>query len=308
MGKELDGKVAIVTGGGRGIGRAYSHALSAEGAAVVVSDLAGGTDGTSAAETVAAEIRAAGGRAVAGHADVADIADVAALVAKAVEVFGRLDILVANAGITRPAPLYKTSPADWNATLAVHATGTFNCIHQAAPELIKGGGGSIVTVGDITTGLYYPKNGAYRAAKAAVAVITQYAAEELGEFNINVNTIMPGATATDMVDAYLGSIAGLGDQFDRFVAKANAHFKRPEGVSVTGPAAPETVPPLGVYLCTDEARAITGHHFQVTGGLIRLVSSHTGATDVRSDDIGWNLGSLGVEIPALVSKAERAQD
>ncbi|NIY69415.1 3-oxoacyl-(acyl-carrier-protein) reductase [Streptomyces malaysiensis] len=296
-----------MTGGGRGIGRAYARALSAEGASVVVSDLADKAGGTSAAETVAAEIRAAGGRAVANHADVADIDDVRRMVETALEKFGRLDILVANAGITRPAPLYRASPADWNATLAVHATGTFNCIHEAAPALIKGGGGSIITVGDITTGLYYPKNGAYRAAKATVAVISQYVAEELREFNINVNTIMPGATATDMVDTYLGSIADLGDEFDKFVATANAHFKRPAGVSATGPAGPETVPPLGVYLCTGQARAITGCHFQVTGGLIRLISSHTEPTDIRSDHNAWNLERLANEVPALVSKAKGSQ-
>lgn len=301
MGSELAGKVAVVTGAGRGIGRAYAHALAAEGASVVVSDLAG--IGPSVAEAVAAEITEAGGRAVANHADVGSLSDVTAMVDAAVTTFGRLDILVANAGIDRPGRLFELDPTDWSATLTVHSTGTFNCIHEAAPALIAGGGGSIITVGDITTDLYYPMNGAYRAAKATVAVITKYVAEELRKHNINVNSVMPGATKTAMVDTYLSSIDRASGEFAEFVAATNKVYERPEGESVTGPAAPETVPPLGVYLCTDEARSITGRFFLTIGGLIRLVGERTAPIDLRTPNSGWALPELRGRLPELLASA-----
>ncbi|MFF3569276.1 SDR family NAD(P)-dependent oxidoreductase [Nocardia jiangxiensis] len=306
MGNELTGKVAIVTGAGRGIGRAYAHALADRGAQVVVSDLAP-ANGTSAAETVAEEIRADGGNAVANHADVSVLSDVARLVETAVATFGRLDILVANAGIARPGRLFDLDPADWNATLSVHATGTFNCIHEAAPALIEAGGGSIITVGDITTDLYYPNNGAYRAAKAAIAVTTMYTAEELREFNINVNAVMPGSTATGMVETYLSSIDRDSGQFESFVAAANKVFERPEGESASAPAAPETVPPLGIYLCTDEARSITGRFFCLANGLIRLVGPRTEPLDIRTTSPIWSTEELEAAVPPLVARIDSAR-
>lgn len=299
MSSLLTGKVAVVTGAGRGIGREYALALVAAGAAVVVSDVAGA--GFSAAEEVAAQIRDGGGRAVATPTDVSVQEDVNALVATATDEFGGLDIMIANAGVARPGKITELPVADWLAMVAVHATGTFHSIQAATPALRQRGGGSIVTVGDITTDLYYPGNGGYRAVKAAVASMTMYAAEELAGSSINVNSIMPGATRTAMVDTYLSSIDRESGDFADFVDRANSVFQRPEGVSVTGPSTADTVPPLGVFLCSDEARSITGRFFITTGGLVRLVGRQNTLTDVRVDGPGWTVEELRKRVPDLVT-------
>jgi NAD(P)-dependent dehydrogenase (short-subunit alcohol dehydrogenase family) len=296
----LDGKVAIVTGAGRGVGRAYVHALAARGVRVVVNDLADGV-GPSPADDVAREVTELGGHAIANHGNVTDYDAVGAMVNAALNAFGRLDIVVANAGIIRPAALTQSSPADWNATLAVHATGTFNCIRQSAQHLIDGGGGSIITTGDATIDLMFPGNAAYRSAKAAVAVQTLYAAAELQEFNINVNSVMPGATATRMMQTYMDS---LGDSADAFTSEVVNRRDKTE--QEAGPAAPATVPPLGVYLCTAPARSITGKLFQVNAGQVRLVTSTTQAAVARADDGVWTPETLAERIPQLVANADLA--
>lgn len=302
MNKQLSGKVAIVTGAGRGVGRAYAHALSAEGALVVVNDLAD-ADGRSPTADVVREIEQAGGQAIANHDSVADFDGVGRMVAQTIDTFGGLDIFVANAGVIRPGLLRTTSPEDWNLTLAVHATGTFNCIRQAAPVMIERGGGSIITTGDITTDLIHPYNGAYRSAKAAIAVTTLTAAEELREFNINVNSVMPGATATRMLDTYFDS---FGDDLDSFRAKVNE--RREKVGKESAPGAPETIPPLGVYLCTSQARHITGKLFQVNWGQIRLVTSATASQSLRAEGDEWTLAELADRVPNLVSEASIAVD
>jgi NAD(P)-dependent dehydrogenase (short-subunit alcohol dehydrogenase family) len=296
----LGGKVAIVTGAGRGVGRAYAHALAVRGVSVVVNDLADGAGG-SPANGVVREVKQLGGQAIANHDNVSDYDAVGALVTAAMNAFGRLDIVIANAGIIRPASLTQISPADWNATLAVHATGTFNCIRQSAQHLIDGGGGSIITTGDATIDLIYPGNGAYRAAKAAIAVQTLYAAAELKGFNINVNSVMPGATATRMMQTYMDS---LGDSADAFTSEVVDRRDKTE--RETGPAAPATVPPLGVYLCTAPARSITGKLFQVNAGQVRLVTSTTQAAVARADDGVWTQEALAERIPQLVADADLA--
>jgi NAD(P)-dependent dehydrogenase (short-subunit alcohol dehydrogenase family) len=298
---QLNGKVAIVTGGGRGVGRAYALALAAQGVSVVVNDLPDATAGPSPAEQVVQEIEEQGRNGTASHDDVADFAGAGRIVATALESFGRLDIVIANAGIIRPALLHECPPADWGATLAVHATGTFNCIRQSAQPLIDAGGGTIITTGDITTDLLFPKNGAYRAAKAAIAVMTLYAAEELRGHGINVNSVMPGATATRMVQTYMNS---LGDDVDEFTADVTR--RRDKTSQEVGPAAPETVPPLGIYLCTPDARSITGRLFQVNAGQIRIVTSTTESQSVRADGAGWTMETLAARIPGLIPQSHPA--
>jgi NAD(P)-dependent dehydrogenase (short-subunit alcohol dehydrogenase family) len=296
----LGGKVAIVTGAGRGVGRAYVLALAARGVSVVVNDLADDL-GPSPADEVVREVKQLGGQAIVSHDDVTDYDAVGAMVTAALKAFGRLDIVIANAGIIRPTALTQSSSADWGATLAVHATGTFNCIRQSAQHLIDGGGGSIITTGDATIDLMFPGNAAYRAAKAAVAVQTLYAAAELKEFNINVNSVMPGATATRMMQTYMDS---LGDSADAFTSEVVERRDKTE--QEAGPAAPATVPPLGVYLCTVTARSITGKLFQVNAGQVRLVTSTTQAAVVRADDGIWTQEALAERIPQLIADADLA--
>jgi NAD(P)-dependent dehydrogenase (short-subunit alcohol dehydrogenase family) len=292
---QFAGKVAIVTGAGRGVGRAYARALAARGAQVVINDLSPDS-GESPASVAAQEITRGGGVAIPNHEDISDFEAAGRLVAHAKDTFGRLDIVIANAGIIRPGLLHTLDPHDWEATIAVHANGTFNCIQQSSEALIGGGGGSIITTGDITTDLLFPKNGAYRAAKAAVAVATLYAAEELRPYNINVNSVMPGATATRMVDTYQNS---LGGELDAFTARVND--RRDKSPSEAPPAAPESVPPLGLYLCLPEARSTTGRLFQINRGQIRMITSSTVSRALRTEAESWTVEDLAKRVPEFLA-------
>jgi NAD(P)-dependent dehydrogenase (short-subunit alcohol dehydrogenase family) len=254
MSGSLNGKVAVVTGAGRGVGSAYALALVGEGASVVVNDLPARDGSHSNAEQVVAEIVAAGGRGVANHGSVSDFAAAEGMVAAAVEQFGRLDILVANAGNTKPVSLLESSASDWADVVAVHLNGTFNCIHHAATRMMQSGGGTIITTGDLQTDLIFPGLGAYRSSKGAIAVLTLQAAWELRRHNINVNSIMPGLTASAMSETYMGSLRA---ERSSFAERARLRYGAAEVGVVKGPVPPETVPPLGVYLCTAAAREIT---------------------------------------------------
>jgi NAD(P)-dependent dehydrogenase (short-subunit alcohol dehydrogenase family) len=159
----LESKVAIVTGAGRGVGAAYARALAAEGAKVVVNDLRGSEDRTpTSAESVVAEIEATGGIAVAHHDSVADFDGARRIVQTAVERFGRLDILIANAAIIRPRFLHEANERDWTDVLAVATNGTFNCIRHGVPHMINAGGGTIIVTGDLVNdklvGTHIPLN------------------------------------------------------------------------------------------------------------------------------------------------------
>jgi NAD(P)-dependent dehydrogenase (short-subunit alcohol dehydrogenase family) len=292
----LNGKVAVVTGSGRGIGREYALALAREGASVVVNDLKG-ENVSSPAEDVAAELEALGARAIASHADVTDPAEVLAMMEQAAEAFGGLDIVIANAGIIQPQRIEDMSGDDWAKVMAVHVNGTFNCIHGAVPFMRERGGGSIVTTGSIARELLFPGLASYRAAKAAIVVLNDYAAAELREANINVNTIMPGATVTRMSETFYES---LGD--DRsFLNSAARRRQGGEGDATPQAAPPETVPPLGVFLCTDEARGITGHAFQMSGVNIGHVTTNSAFAFLEPDDDHWTLDTLAERLPAWLA-------
>ncbi|WP_433207293.1 SDR family NAD(P)-dependent oxidoreductase [Nocardia sp. CA-107356] len=300
MSKRLDGKVAVVTGAGRGIGRAYAHALAAEGAKIVVNDLGAAVDGSgreeSSAAAVAREIVAGGGQAVADTHSVADFDSAEMIMQTAVSAFGRLDILVANAGNIRMAALHESSRGDWQDVMAVHADGTFNCVRHAAPLMRENGGGTIITTGDLAQGFYYPKLGSYRAAKAAILVVTLYAAHELSQFGINVNSVFPGTTSTRMAEAFFD---GLDDK-ESFYADAKEHF---QADSEAAAAEPETVPPIGVYLCTDEGRPITGRSFVMDGPDIGLCTTTSDLSFIAPSTGTWTTEELIARIPEWLTSA-----
>jgi NAD(P)-dependent dehydrogenase (short-subunit alcohol dehydrogenase family) len=293
MTDELSGKVAVVTGGGRGVGRAYALRLAAQGAKVVVNDL--GDASSSPAGDVVAEIEQAGGQALANGDSVADFGGAERIMQAAVERFGGLDILIANAGVIRPTYLADAKASDWDDVLGVHATGTFYCIHHAIPRMLARGGGSIVTTGDIATEVWFPRISSYRAAKAAIVILTQHAANELRDQNINVNAVMPGATETRMAATFLTS---LDDRLDGFAAAAGRRYGA--GEDSAQPAPPETVPPVGVYLCSDEARHITGRLFQMSGNSIGVVVPSAEVTFVAPDDKRWTTEDLRARVPELL--------
>ncbi len=250
MGK-LDGKVAIVTGAGGGLGRCHALGLAAEGAKVVVNDLGGSRDGSGAghsmADGVVAEIKAKGGEAVAHYGSVTNEADAAGMVAKAVEAFGRLDILVNNAGILRDRTFKKMTHAEWDIVIEVHLRGTYLVTRAAWDQMLaQAEGGRIINTSS-TSGLIGNFGQAnYGAAKAGIAGFTRVLALEGMKSGITVNTLAPAAFSRMTEDIMQEG------QADRF--------------------APDKVSPVVVWLCTDDAKDVTGRQFCVGGNRISLLS------------------------------------
>jgi NAD(P)-dependent dehydrogenase (short-subunit alcohol dehydrogenase family) len=239
----LEGKIAVVTGAGNGIGRAHALLFARQGARVLVNDTGGeldGSGGSDAAERVAAEIRAAGGDAVADHTSVATFEGANSIVNHAVEQFGRIDILVNNAGILRDRTLLKMNPEEWQAVLDVHLTGTFACLQAAARRMKdQGTGGRIINTSSSsgTLGNFGQIN--YGAAKAGIHAVTRIAAMELARYGITVNAIAPNAYTRMTRD--LPGIAGMSE----------ATF------------GPQFMAPLVCFLASDRSAHVTGQTFGV---------------------------------------------
>ncbi|HLK11203.1 MAG TPA: SDR family NAD(P)-dependent oxidoreductase [Candidatus Binatia bacterium] len=267
MGERLKGRVAVVTGAGRGIGRAIAALMAAEGAAVVVNDVGAAVDGSGAAADVADEvvraIRAEGGTAVANHDSVSDFRAAEQIVGTAIREFGRIDVLVNNAGILRDRMIFNMSEAEWDAVVAVHLKGTFNCTRHAAVHMRQQRGGRIVSMSS-TSGVFGNTGQVnYGAAKDGIAGLTRVAARDLGRYGITVNAVCPGA-ATRMT-ATVPESAREARAKGRIAGPAGA---RPQALAHMGP---ENVAPWVVYLATDAARDVNGQVFFVMGGLIALL-------------------------------------
>jgi NAD(P)-dependent dehydrogenase (short-subunit alcohol dehydrogenase family) len=264
---DLNGKVAIVTGAGRGIGRAHALALAAAGAKVVVNDLGvslgGEGEDASPAEEVASEIRAAGGEAVVNADDVADFEGARRLVAQAVDAFGRLDVLVNNAGILRDRMLVNMDEAEWDSVIAVHLKGHFAPTRHAADhwrDRAKAGEevrGRVINTSSPSGVFGNVGQANYGAAKAGIAAFTVILAQELARYGVTVNAIAPNAR-TRMTQAAFGELPPA-EGFD--------------------PLAPENNSPLVVALAADEAQRITGQVFFVWGGVVNALQ-------------GWQAGEL----------------
>jgi NAD(P)-dependent dehydrogenase (short-subunit alcohol dehydrogenase family) len=275
----LDGKVAVVTGSGRGIGRAYAEALAGAGAAVVVNDV----DADVAAQTVD-DINKSGGRAVAevvpvGSAEAAD-----RLVNRAVEAFGRLDVMCTNAGILRDKTLWKMTDEDFDLVIETHLRGTFTCARSAAIRMREqGGGGSIVVVSSIAgqRGNFGQTN--YAAAKAGIAAYARTWAMELAKFEIRVNAIVPNA-----ITRMIASIPGMGP----LVEQAERGEPLPDLIRKgMGMGLPEDVAPLLVFLASDEAKDVTGQAIGLGGDKLALWS-HPQEIRVAYRDGGWTADAI----------------
>ena len=286
----LDGKVAVVTGGGRGLGRAHALALAAAGARVVVNDLGGSTlgDGSDAdaANAVAEEIRDAGGQAVANLASVADWQGAATIVEQGVRTFGGVDIVVNNAGINRPASIADMEEIDWDAEIGVHLKGTAAVSHWAAVHWRDRGpepGRALVNTTS-PVGLHpMPSGAAYGAAKAGIAALTQVAAQELAALGVRANAIAP-CGRTRMVEASPTVLARMPrhDGFDRH--------------------APEHVSPLVVYLASPLCR-FTGRIFGVEGGEVALFAPWDAVHLVDNGDAPWTPQALDEALRAFPPQA-----
>ena len=255
----LSGKVALVTGAGHGIGRATAEALAGAGADVAAVDIDG-----AAADATATAVGALGRRATGLAADVGDVAAIDKMVRQVVETFGRVDVLVNNAGVTRRAHLMDLVEADWDRIMRVNGKGVFFCLQRVAREMIPRRSGVIVNIASIAgKGYAGTSNAIYAASKGAVLGLTRIAALQLAPHDINVNAICPGTTVTALSDANLRDRAReQGVPVEEMARRRNAN------IPLGRPNDPEDVAALAVFLAGPGARNITGQSFNVDGGII----------------------------------------
>lgn len=285
-------RVVIVTGAGRGIGRAHALAFADAGARVVVNDVGAALDGSSTGEgpaaDVAAEIAARGGAALASTHDVADFDAARALVDETVEHFGRLDVLVNNAGVVRDRMLVNLGADEWDAVMRVHLKGHFATLRHAGaywraeakagrrPDArvinTSSGAGLLGSVGQAN----------YSAAKAGIAGLTVVAAAELARYGVTVNAIAPSARTRMTEEVFADMMAAPGDGFDAM--------------------APENVSPLVVWLASTESADVTGRVFETEGGKVSLAQSWRRGPEVDKG-ARWQPAELGPVVADLLAKA-----
>ena len=251
-----DTRTVLVTGAGSGIGRASALAFAEAGYRVAAGDL----DESAAAATA----DAAGGGAIAVQADVGDVADIDRMVSTVAAEFGHLDVILNNAGVTRGAYIMNITEEDWDRMHRVNAKGVFFCLQRAAQEMIPRREGRIINIASIAgRGFAGTSNAAYAASKGAVISLTKTAAQQLARHNINVNSICPGVTMTEMVSALVSQRADKeGISLDDAIAKA----VRP--IPLRRANDPSDIAAMAVFLASPGARNITGQCYNVDGGLV----------------------------------------
>lgn len=287
MAKRLAGKVAIVTGAGRGIGRGEALALASEGAKVVVNDLGGARDGSGAAHSpadkVLAEIKKLGGEAVANYDSVATIEGGENIVKTAMDNFGKVDILVNNAGILRDRMLFNMTEEDWDTVLKVHLYGHFYTIKAVSPLFRQQRYGRIIntsSVAGLNATTYGQAN--YGAAKEGIVGLTRKVARDMGRYGVTCNCIRPNA----------GTRLTLSDEMKKARPETMARFEQMK---------PEGIAPLVVWLASDDAANVNGRTFFVEKGRIGLYSEPILEKQLVKDD-GWTIDELFKFMPVTMTR------
>ena len=259
---KLEKKVAIVTGGGQGIGKAVCLALAREGADVMVTDVVSET-----AKVVCEQIEAMGRRSLYMEMDVSNGNHVMDMVKKALRTFGRIDVLVNVAGIFIKSAIEDVSERDWDKVIAVNLKGTFLCSQAVGREMIRQGGGSIVNFASVAGHTPQIYSGAYSPSKAGVVLLTKIMAVEWAKYNIRVNAVSPGPISTPMTDSIYNT--------------ERLRKGRARAIPLNRFGKPEEVAKAVVFLVSDDASYITGHALAIDGGsldsmfyLVGLLSTH----------------------------------
>ncbi len=243
----LKDKVALVTGGARGIGQAIAMAFAKEGADIVVADV-----NLEVAQKTAIDIETLGRKALALEMDVTDYQKVEEGVNKILDKFGKVDILVNNAGITKDNLLIRMSPAEWDAVINVNLKGTFNCIKAVSRPMVKQRSGKIISIASIIGLIGNWGQANYAASKAGIIALTKTVAKELASRNINANAVAPGFIQTDMT-------AKLSE---------DVKAKMMEAIPMAKLGTPEDVANVCLFLASEESRYITGQTITVDGGMV----------------------------------------
>jgi NAD(P)-dependent dehydrogenase (short-subunit alcohol dehydrogenase family) len=280
----LDGQVAAITGAGRGLGRAYALAYAREGARLVVNDV----DAASAASVVD-EVAALGGEAVASDDSVAEPSGAEAIVAAGVERFGRIDVMITNAGADRRGPVLDLDPADWEFTLRAHLFGSIHC-SVAAGRAMRGqdGGGVIVNICSAAFYVGTATLAPYGVAKGGIYGLMRSLAGELAPFAISVNAVAPPLTATGPALAFVDSLADMGLTAEQ-VGAMRSSMPQPEDVAL-----------VTVFLATPEGRRLSGRLLTMGKDELMVIGAPEGGRPVRAAGERWQgLEELGAAVRSL---------
>ncbi|MDX2168736.1 MAG: SDR family oxidoreductase [Deltaproteobacteria bacterium] len=293
----LRGKVAVVTGAGRGIGRGVALELADQGAQVVVNDYGVGLDGrepsSAPAEAVVAEINAAGGEAVANANSVAEWDSAKAIIDQALRDFGRLDIVVTCAGFLRDRMIFNMAEEEWDAVIGVHLKGTFNCVRHAAPLFKEQRGGRLITFSSGAGMFGNPGQANYGAAKAGISGLTKVVARDLGRYGVTANSICPvAATRMTMTEATLKA---------REIRKQQGIVREESALRQLENLTPEDVAPMVAFLASDFAANVNGQIFLCAGTSYSLLALPRAEKTLYKEG-RWTLDELDALVPQTLAE------